>query len=220
MALLVVLLLSGCGKMTGHVIINRDGSAEIQISSRLSTTPAAILSNEKVLDMFRGHLNEHEFTLESRVTPDGTELLARKHLDKASELLSLALPTSTRFPAAEPLRVVRGVWSDSYRCQLDLDLPSWLPGLVPDWQLPLAKLVLSGQRLTLQVTTPWAAKDHNADFVEDNGRTLGWNLTFDQPRQLEFLLLVPNRNLLLLLAGALVTLLCCSVFWLYRRKRK
>lgn len=220
LCLLLGLLLSGCGRITGHVIINRDGSAELQISSGLATTPASVMSNEVVLDMFRGYLSEYGFTLEERETNEGTELVARKHLDRANELLSLAAPASTRVPAICSLRLVRGMLSDSYYCQLDLDLATWLSSLVTEWQYHLAKLVLSGQELTLQVTLPWAAKEHNADFTTDNGRTLGWNLSFDRPRQLELLLLVPSRNLFLIVAGVLVTSLCCALAWLHRRKRK
>jgi len=218
--MLLALLLSGCGRLTGHVTVNRDGSAELQISAGLASSTAALLSNEQVLSMFKQYLSEHGFKLEERVTAEGTELVAHRHLDNAAELLELTIPSSIGAPAAEPLQVTHGLLSDSYRLQLDLDLADWLSGQVTDWQLRLAKLVLSGQELSLQVTLPWVAKEHNADSVQDNGHTLGWKLTLDRPRQIEFRLLVPNRNLLLLVAGALVTSACYVVAWLGRSKRR
>lgn len=217
LVLLVGLLLAGCGRLAGHATINRDGSADLEVSAEATTAPAAILASGTVREAIQGYLQAQGFSLEERTTASGrAEFVARKHLRRAEELLQFAVPAASGSAPRQSLQVVRGMLLDSYCCQVDLCLADWLSSHLTELEFYLARMVLPGKELTLQVTLPWAAKKHNADFVGDGGRTLGWVLAFDQPRQLQFSLFVPSRTFLLPACG--LALLLCLVWWLRRRK--
>lgn len=223
MLLIATLLVSGCGEIASHAVIHHDGSVDLVITAHLPEAASPLLASEEMLTLLKSYLTQHDLRLEETTTSQGVELKATGHWAQAASLLSIiASSTPTSVPGSGSLQVTPGILLDGYRCQLNLDCSAWATEQLTGWQLYLAKLAFGRTKLTLQVTLPWAAKEHNADFVEQQGRTLGWRVDLAQPRCLQVLMMVPNRNAWLAISCLLTLTFVTGVrsFWRWTRRAK
>jgi hypothetical protein len=214
--LVLALAMIGCADATSHLIVNRDGSADLTITARWHSSPAAAATAQGIVAAAEPLLAQRGLALHYAESESEIVLSIDKHVDDLDELL-LLMPTAAALkqPDSGGIKVQHGLLRDRYQARLNLTLHDWLAEYLAPWQLYLVELVMDSSETSLQVTLPWLPKEHNADFVEGRGRTLGWWLQYDQPTQLYVLLQLPNRNCLRLsvVAGLLVLIL-----WLSRKR--
>ena len=100
----------------------------------------------------------------------------------------------------------------------ELDIQSLVP---PESNNPLALRLLDKATMSYRIHLPTTVKNHNADQVSDEGKTLQWDFTIPEllegPVQMEFSSPIPRLSLYLTIAGLVLFLAIAAGIFLWKR---
>lgn len=204
--LLLSLCLTACSDAACRTTVHVDGSADLAISLSADLSLVTVLEEIGALSQLEDWLRERGFALSWIEHDDSVRLAAVRHLADLGELQQLLPPLPASSDTTAGLEVTRGWLFTCYRWRQQLSLADLLPISAASWWQPVLTALLANSHLTLQVSLPWKAKEHNADYLEDQGRTLCWRLAWSQPRVLEASVCLPSSGWLLAAAGGLILL--------------
>ncbi|WP_020617122.1 DUF3153 domain-containing protein [Paenibacillus daejeonensis] len=212
---------AGCAKGTGHIIINKDGSIDLQAEMVISERVQGLLG-DRALERLQETLAERGLALETE--SEGTSTVYRLSRQYASiEAMNedLSWLTDSRDPMLNVTAKDRLLFTTyDIRGRLDLDRQvsdaALLAGsLIP---APMVKLLLRQVDLDIRVTFPYKLYgDNNADRVI--GNTLIWQLPLDRPTPIQLSVYVPDLRNIVLAAGALIVVAIVGLLFLLRKRK-
>ena len=212
---------AGCAKGTGHIIINKDGSIDLQGEMVISERVQGLLG-DRALERLQETLAERGLALET--DSEGTSTVYRLSRQYASiEAMNedLAWLTDSRDPMLNVTAKDRLLFTSyDIRGRLDLDRQvsdaALLAGsLIP---APMVKLLLRQVDLDIRVTFPYKLYgDNNADRIV--GNTLIWQLPLDRPTPVQLAVYVPDLRNIVLAAGGLIVVAIVGLLLLLRKRK-
>ncbi|OYD09045.1 DUF3153 domain-containing protein [Paludifilum halophilum] len=219
---LCMILLGGCVNADMHVTVNMDGSGSYRI--QVLSSPLV----EKELQPVREKLEQNGYQVEELKKGKQTGWVAEKQVDNVAEeppnqLMEDFSPegkSASLLPFMEdmekgPVKVNAELFRYVIRFQDDLDLRAMAS------ENPVEKAFLNEMNLRFKLTLPLEPKDHNADSVSEDGKTLTWNLAPGEKNPVLVEVEFPNPiGWILVAAGTFLLVVLFVIFWVLRRKRR
>ena len=219
--IMLLVFTAGCAKGTGHIIINKDGSIDLQGEMVISERVQGLLG-DRALERLQETLAERGLVLEP--VSEGTSTvyrLSRQYASIEAMKEDLAWLTDSRDPMLNVTAKDRLLFTSyDIRGQLDLDRQvsdaALLAGsLIP---APMVKLLLRQVDLDIRVTFPYKLYgDNNADRII--GNTLIWQLPLDRPTPVQLSVYVPDLRNIVLAAGAMIVVAIVGLLFLLRKRK-
>ncbi|GBF76659.1 hypothetical protein PA598K_05140 [Paenibacillus sp. 598K] len=220
--ILLLVFAAGCAKGTGHIVIHKDGSIDLQAEAAIGERVQALLG-EGTLERLRQTLEERGLTLEQGTDGSSATYRISRHF---ASIEALREDLSWLDPDRDAILdvVSRDRWLfTTYEISGRLDLERQMSdaallagSLIPG---PMVKLLLRQVDLDIRVTFPYKLYgDNNADRID--GNTLIWELPLSRPTPIELDVHVPNlRNIVIAAAGLIVVAVIAVPLLLRKRKR-
>lgn len=219
---LCLILLGGCVDADMHVTIHKDGSGIYRL--QVLTNPLV----EEELNPLKEKLTEKGYQIKSLQKGEQSGWIAEKKVDNIAtepptedfENMTPQGKSAAALPFIEdmnkgPLKVESQLFHILIHFKTDVDLK----GMVTED--PFGQAFLKKMNLRLKMTLPIAAKDHNADEVSEDGKTLTWNLKPGEVNPIKIDVELPNPiGWILVIALVTVILLILFVIWVVKRSRK
>lgn len=222
----VAVFLAGCMEVISHVVINKDGSVDVESSLAVDKDLLAMAQAGDPKDPFeelRQQLRRDGFEVLDYDEGDLTGIKARKHFADPTEVDKVFPASSEKasdVPQSANFSVQKGFFRTTYNFAGDIDLT--MPNVEQEAQAEdefaklgsaLSRAFLSQLNMRFLVTLPAKPEYHNATRVSNGGRTLEWELRPGKRYHLEFRASVLNvPNLLVVLGGASAAVLAMVLF--------
>lgn len=220
--MLLLVFAAGCAKGTGHIVIHKDGSIDLQAEAAIGERVQALLG-EETLERLRQTLEERGLTLEQGTDGSSATYRISRHFTSIEALREdLSWLDPDRDAILDVMSKDRWLFT-TYEISGRLDLERQLSdaallagSLIPG---PMVKLLLRQVDLDIRVTFPYKLYgDNNADRID--GNTLIWELPLTRPTPIELDVHVPNlRNIVIAAAGLIVVAVIAVPLLLRKRKR-
>lgn len=227
----IVLFISGC-KMDGdeEIEIHADGALTIRVNYQMPIRGLSLMDGRALLTYFQGLADRHESIsvneLSCELAGNATvRLIAEIHTTDAMQLREIMAGESEMLESGELLDLtilakVKAIIGDisigveglsiKFRRSVQIgdllknELPSFNPDLLGDYQFRYS------------LTSPRAAKSHNATSTSNNGKTLIWVMplkqSFEEPFTMQATLPIPIPWWVWLLV-ALAVLVILFILW-------
>ncbi len=242
MLLSVMLLGGGCLDLSVHLTVNRDGSAEQEITLLVEELPDELASLpdgrveehlQELKEELSSHLEAENYSLESYAENDKVGLKATRswesweeielppkpslqdnfsNLSFSSNLTSSSNPTSENWGSFS-FHQEEGVLVNTYHLSGNIDM-SELP-----WVAERALEIVSPE-LAFLLTLPLEPTEHNADVTGEDGRTLEWHLEPGEENHLHVTLRAPHIQNIILASVLGICALLTVGFLIYRKKKQ
>ncbi|MFS0725451.1 hypothetical protein [Paenibacillus sp. 1P07SE] len=221
---LITLLIftAGCAQGTGHIVIHKDGSIDLQGEMAISERVQGLLG-DRALERLQQTLAERGLALEAESADSAAVYRISRHYTSFEAMREDLgwLDTDQREPMLDVTAKDRLLFT-TYDIQgrLDLDRQMSDAALLAGSLLPapMVKLLLRQVDLDIRVTFPYKLYgDNNADRIE--GNTLIWKLPLDRPTPIELTVHVPDLRNIVLAAGALIVVALTGLLLLLRKRR-
>ncbi|MGA8942069.1 MAG: DUF3153 domain-containing protein [Thermoactinomyces sp.] len=215
----LVFLLAGCVNADVHITIHKDGSGIYQIK---------VLSNEWMLprlEKTKNQLRDQGFQIREISSSSEQGWIATKKIasildeppEKSLQAISHAFassPAMKKDHSANMVEIRNRIFTTSiiYRNVIDLT-DQFNRHQASQWFL---------QQVNLQfhLTTPLRAREHNAATVQDDGKTLTWDIDPAKPNPIYVMYRIPNPitwSIILLIAAAGLVM---AIIYRFRRKQR
>lgn len=217
--------LSGCVNADFHLTINKDGSGDFSYKMLMDPALLAFSSMSEdgtSTDPLGEMLNDAKksgFTTTNLSENGKTGFEAKKHIANLQEDLKngkLFGQTSMdkNIKPGEGLVVNKGFFKTEYNFKMDFDMTS-MSGNSSSQSSEIdamAQSLLRSMNFNFLLTMPVKAQTHNASKIEDDGKTLVWNLIPGQKNEIAMTASVWNvTNIAMLGGGILVVLIIVTV---------
>lgn len=230
MALALLCLLSACAQGSAHVTVHKNGTADLNLDFSVTDQTLSLLGQPDLMTNLADNLQKKGMKAEAYKRDGQAGLTASESVNlknkQGSSLAPEKLPdgitvqqesAKSFFYTKQHIIVTADMQQLISSSQGDMaqkltDIPELMKGLIQS-QVQFKFL------LTLPIKTP----DNNADELQDNGRTLAWNVKLFEPNRFEVSLNIPNiRNIAIVGIGGLViaaALIGLAVKQLRKRRR-
>ncbi|MWC29985.1 hypothetical protein [Paenibacillus sp. MMS18-CY102] len=229
--LLLVLMLLGllavtasCAQGEAHLRIKANGTGDLALTIALNSKALTAIGGSDVLEKIGEKLAKSGFAVDP-LSADGGQ--AKLH---ASKTIDLKKGTPMQVPGVTFTRETsKGGWfTTDEHVMIEADwgklMPEKVQGEVTDRLADLnplvRKLVLRQLQFDFKLTMPIRAKAHNADAVEDGGKTLVWHLSLTEPDKFDVTVGVPNVKVIAIAAVAALFAIGALIAWWRIRRRK
>lgn len=213
---------AGCAKGTGHIVINKDGSIDLQAEMMISERVRGLLG-DRALERLQETLAERGLSLETESEGSSAVYRLARHYGSVDALkedlqwLNTDNPDSMMKVTTKD-RLLFTTYDIQGRLDLDRQVSdaALLAGsLIPG---PMVKLLLRQVDLDIRVTLPYKLYgENNADRIE--GNTLIWQLPLDRPTPIQLSVYVPDLRNIVLAAGALIVVAMVGLLLLLRKRK-
>lgn len=209
----VSLLLCGCLKFNMHLTINRNRTADLEITL---TAPKTLLALDPALEQKFFIEKKKELADEGFIIsePDGEQVgfIASRRLESVEDLAGLGMMGDLGMHDQEIFTVEKGVLTTTYYLDADLDLRD----LIGEEGGNSAMLLSD---LNFLLTLPVKPLKHNADEITDDERTLFWKLSPTGVNHLQLSARAPNLMAVLIGVAAAVVLIASIIAVVVYRSR-
>ncbi|EFM10318.1 hypothetical protein PaecuDRAFT_2754 [Paenibacillus curdlanolyticus YK9] len=230
--LLVLMLLSllavtaGCAQGEAHLRIKANGTGDLSLTMALNSKALTALGGGDVMAKISEKLAESGFAVDPLSTDNGQ---AKLH---ATRSIDFKKGTDVQVPGVTVTRETSkgGPFTTDEHVMIDADLSKLMPERVrsevtdrlADLNPLVRKLVLRELQFDFKLTMPLRAKAHNADAVEDGGKTLVWHLSLTEPDKFDVTVGVPNVKVIAITAAAALLVIGALIAWwrIHRRNRR
>lgn len=214
---------SGCAKGEAHMTVHANGTGDLDLSIELDNTVLKAIGNDGIWDKLGARLAENGFQVDPLQEADGRKIF---HASKSIDLKNKTMPPIPGISISRE-QTGGGWFATTEQMSVEADISKLLPeqaasllnsklaGLAPI----VRKLALRQLQLDFKLTMPIKAEDHNADDVQDGGRTLVWHLSPIESNNIELAVNVPNLRNIAIAAGLGIGLPVLGIM-LYVRARK
>jgi hypothetical protein len=228
MLLTLALSFTGCVDAKFHIFINHDGSGDLVYRMLMDPTVLSLTGQYSGGDPLKTMVEEAQKTgfTTVPVTDSGKKgFEARKHITdiaaavKKGDLFGKASP-DTSFKPGQGLKIKKGFLKTVFILNSDLDMSKMGNGLSgeTDEQKMMAQTMLRSMKFDFALTLPVKAKSSNASKVEDNGKTLVWNLIPGEHNQVTMEAEAWNVTNLILLIVVGLAVMVGLIFFLIKRR--
>lgn len=212
--------LTGCVNADVHITIQKDGSGIYQIK---------VLSNEWMLTRLaktKNHLREQGFRISEIANQSERGWIATKRVSsvlndppgKSLRTISRASASAQAMEEGNPLNgfeVRNHLFTTTIAYRNVIDLTDQIR------EHQANQWFLEQVDLQFHLTTPIKARKHNATSVQDEGKTLTWNIDPTKPTPIQVVYRIPNPiTWSIIVLTATVGLIMAIIFRFRRRKRK
>lgn len=210
------LLLCGCLKFNMHLTINRNRTADLEITL---TAPKTLLALDPELEqkLFKDkqeELAEQGFSISDPEDEQRAGFIAAKRLKSVEDFAELEITGDLGLHDREIFTVEKSALTTTYHLDADLDLQD-----IIGEESGSSALLLSD--LNFILTLPVKPLEHNADAVTEDGRTLVWKLSPTKVNRLQLTARAPNLSAVLIGIAAFVLLIASvTTFLIYRSRVK
>lgn len=208
------LLLCGCLKFNMHLKINRNRTADLEITLLAPKTLLALDPDmeQKLFKEKREELAGQGFTISDPEDEQRVGFIANKRLASVEDFAALEMTGDLGLHDQEIFTVEKSALTTTYYLDADLDLQD----LIGE-ESGSSTLLLSD--LNFLLTLPVKPLEHNADEITEDGRTLLWKLSPTGVNHLQLTARAPNLAAVLVGVAALVILLAAMIVAVIYRVR-
>lgn len=214
----VILFLTGCVNADYHITVHKDGSG----TYRMKVLTQPMIADE--LGSFREKLERNDYQVREIQEGDLVGWVAEKQVGNVAkdppgqdlkDAFSSAGKSASLFPLPEekstgPVRIEKNWFQYRILLRTDADLSN----LKAD--NPVEQFLWDETNLRLRLTLPLEPKEHNADKVSDDGKTLTWMLDPGEKNPVRVSVEFPNPvGWILTFVGAFILLI--PLLWLLFR---
>ncbi|NGM85274.1 hypothetical protein G5B47_22995 [Paenibacillus sp. 7124] len=220
MILILMFILSGCAKGTGHLSIHKDGSLDLNLSVRLNQR-AQMFLNPEIEGEVSSKAEAAGFTFKTNQTGEETEYQLHKHFDTLEEMgSSLNADNEKTFEAD----ITETFFYTKYKVSGQINMPNYETLLLQKTDNnslpePLMKLILQKASFDFKLTLPASTiGKHNA--MGASGTTLTWDVSLEEPTPIRFEFYAPHMKNIVIAGLGLIIIVTLIVFILLNNKKK
>jgi hypothetical protein len=208
---LLMVLLAGCVKFRLHLTVNRDGTAnmEITVAAHPSLATMGILWGGDMLAEVREGLLAEGFSVEEYTDGDFRGFKAKKALESVDDVAFLSMENPK--VSHDYFVLEKGLFYSTYHVAIPVNL-------VESYGEAGAVFGFLNPDLGFILSLPVRPLDHNADIVSDDGKTLEWKLHLDRENHLQVSFRTPNTLsiLLIVVLGVILISICLYRYRAYK----
>ncbi|MCL6603885.1 MAG: hypothetical protein K6T94_13495 [Paenibacillus sp.] len=217
---LMLVIVSGCSKGSGHVTVKRNGSIEMAVNLRLDARTQSLLSNK--IDSLVTKLQAAGINLQKNQEGSTTEYQYLKTYASIQELRSMMKYKDSEWVDVKVKTTDKWLYT-GYAVETQLYLSSYSDKILDEIGTtsipkPLIRLLMQAFAFDFSLTLPFNVYGDNNAAVQD-GRTLTWHIKLTDSDPIRMVIYVPNLKNIAIAAGAGVILAGGIVFFFVRKKR-
>lgn len=219
MALLVILMTTGCVKVKSNLKINKDGSSDLTLIYALDEQIASFGGdvNSSLNELKKG-AEEKGFKASNYKDDDYLGVKVTKNFEDFKEVSSDLTDEQQLFKFNVDEK--KGFFKNTYAVKSEFDFTGMTEEIDSDsMDAEIASSVINQMDLSFTLVLPVKAGENNASEVKNDGKTLEWVFIPNEINDVEFEFEKVNTlNIVLLVAGLVAVVI--SLFFILKRRKK
>lgn len=220
-ALLVLLLLVGCAKGSGHLTIHLNGSADVAITLDMDARVEKLAGSGTVDKFMEKITAESGLTFTKKQVEDTVSYSFNKSYSSLQEMRDALGGDADWLKGGEgafETTVKKGWFIDRYTVAGTLDLSNYTGSLLADSGLPDMMLRMLEQQFSLDLKLTLPIDLIGEHSGTGSGRTVTWRISLSEPTPIYATIYVPSVTAIVLAVVFVLLLLVAAVYAIRRRR--
>ncbi len=210
LVLLCILFMTGCVEGDFYISFNLDGSADLEFTLLASSQLDMLGDTQQIFGSMEEDLERDGFTVEPLERGDMKGFQAKRHVEDAEELRDIEFLGEMESPE---IQIEEGFFTDKYAVDHTFSMAGVDIGARNG-----DMLAMLDPDMTIRMEFPISPASHNADEVSEDGRTLVWDLDFEEANHMEVAVNVPDIFTIVMLVLAIVVVIVLIIVFIKRMK--
>jgi len=210
--LLCVLFLTGCLEGDFYISFNLDGSADLEFTLLASSQLDMLGDTRQIFGTMEDDLERDGFTVEPLERGDMKGFQASRHVADPEELRDIRFLGDVEPPE---IHIEEGLFTNKYSVDHTFSLAG-----VDIGRGNSDMLAMLDPDMTIRMEFPISPASHNADEVTEDGRTLIWNLDFEEANHMQVAVDVPDVLTIVMLILAIVIVIVVIIVFIKKMKAR
>lgn len=222
LAVLLTVSLTGCVKGKVHLTVNKDKTADIEISLGMEKSLYSMMGGADPFAELKASLKKEGYSVSDYTDDTYSGIVGKNHysdLDKS--LKDLKLSDKAVLSGNDSLKVDKGFFFNKYTINTNLNMSSIESDTnITEDEKKLQDMFIKSISFDFIITMPVKAIKSNATSVSADKKTYTWKLVPGENNNINLTVKVPNTVRIILTAAVILLIIVLAVIIIKRKNKK
>jgi len=222
LTVLLAISLTGCVKGKVHLTINKDKTADVEISLGMEKSLYSMMGGTDPFAELKTSLKKEGYKVRDYTDDTYSGIVGENHysdLDKS--IKEIKLSDKAVLSGNDTLKVDKGFFFNKYTINTNLDMSSIASDTsITEDEKKLQDMFIKSMSFDFIVTIPMKAISNNAASVSKDMKTYTWKLVPGKNNNISLTLMVPNTARIILTSALILLIIILAVIIIKRKNKK
>ncbi|MFA6939427.1 MAG: DUF3153 domain-containing protein [Clostridiaceae bacterium] len=222
LTILLAVSLTGCVKGKVHLTINKDKTADVEISLGMEKSLYSMMGGADPFAELKTSLKKEGYKVSDYTDDTYSGIVGKNHysdLDKS--IKEIKLSDKAVLSGNDSLKVDKGFFFNKYTINTNLDMSSIASDTnISEDEKKLQDMFIKSISFDFIITTPMKAINSNAASVSKDKKTYTWKLVPGKNNNINLTLKVPNTVRIILTSAVILLIIILLVIIIKRKNKK